>query len=452
MERLVQVDRGIGWLIAVSSLPLSVWWLPAAVEQAHLFPWWWNAGSWLVVGLFATMAGLGAWLPIGVLRRLWILTPTLLIALQLFSFGALTDAAVSVLPWVRLLEPAAVCLLVLTLSPLPAVAASLVSSVSVLVSAWVFTGGVPQLVLSSLPPRLSNVVFVALVIGIRHRLIRPHQAEAEARAAAERRARSTAEAEEQARLSRFIHDEVLSVLSAAQYFTGPPPTELRAEASATIRALSEGRATGRLGCRRVDAVQVAADLRTRLLRIAPGASVTIEADDVAVAADPIEVLGDAAAEAVRNAVRHAHARRIVVNGQIHGHLMELSVRDDGIGFDPASIPPERWGVRQSIVRRMEDAGGRAEIRSERGAASASGVVMASGVGMAAGDRTASGVGTASGATPFAPATAAGTVLVTDRVLATGADSACATGTALGTDVASATETRPGTEVRLSWVP
>ena len=92
----------------------------------------------------------------------------------------------------------------------------------------------------------------------------------------------------------------------------------------------------------------------------------------------------AAAWAIAAAPADEEWRRIVVNGQIHGHLMELSVRDDGIGFDPASIPPERWGVRQSIVRRMEDAGGRAEIRSERGAASASGVVMASGVGMAAG--------------------------------------------------------------------
>ena len=366
MERLVQADRGIGWLIAVSSLSLSIWWLPAAVEQAYLFPWWWNAGSWLVVGLFATMAGLGAWLPIGVLRRLWILTPTLLIALQLFSFGVSTDAAVSVLPWVRLLEPAAVCLLVLTLSPLPAVAASLVSSVSVLVSAWVFTGGVPPLVLSSLPPRLSNVVFVALVIGIRHRLIRPHQAEAEARVAAERRARSTAEAEEQARLSRFIHDEVLSVLSAAQFFDGVPPRELRAEASATIRALRKGRSTGQLERRKVDAPLVAEQLRTRLLRIAPDAEVAIEADEASVEAEPVEALADAAAEAVRNAVRHAHAQRIVVRGRMLGHRMEISVRDDGAGFDPSTVPPKRLGVRESIVGRMDEVGGRARIVSASG--------------------------------------------------------------------------------------
>ena len=43
-----------------------------------------------------------------------------------------------------------------------------------------------------------------------------------------------------------------------------------------------------------------------------------------------------------------------------------SIRDDGRGFDP-SIVGDRHGVADSIVARMHDVGGRAEIRSAPGA-------------------------------------------------------------------------------------
>jgi signal transduction histidine kinase len=39
------------------------------------------------------------------------------------------------------------------------------------------------------------------------------------------------------------------------------------------------------------------------------------------------------------------------------------VRDRGPGFELASVPADRRGVRESIVGRMERAGGRAEVRS-----------------------------------------------------------------------------------------
>jgi signal transduction histidine kinase len=42
------------------------------------------------------------------------------------------------------------------------------------------------------------------------------------------------------------------------------------------------------------------------------------------------------------------------------------VRDRGPGFDPAAIPGDRRGVRESIVGRMERHGGRARITSAAG--------------------------------------------------------------------------------------
>ena len=44
----------------------------------------------------------------------------------------------------------------------------------------------------------------------------------------------------------------------------------------------------------------------------------------------------------------------------------LEVGDDGVGFDPASVPEERLGVRVSIVERVANAGGTACIDSRPG--------------------------------------------------------------------------------------
>jgi signal transduction histidine kinase len=47
-----------------------------------------------------------------------------------------------------------------------------------------------------------------------------------------------------------------------------------------------------------------------------------------------------------------------------GCLIEIA--DNGIGFDRASVPGERLGLRMSIEERMANAGGSAEIVSRPG--------------------------------------------------------------------------------------
>ena len=66
----------------------------------------------------------------------------------------------------------------------------------------------------------------------------------------------------------------------------------------------------------------------------------------------------AAAEALRNSVRHAGpgaARQLAV--RVRPGDIEVVVRDDGRGFDPAAVPAERLGLRQSVVARMSDLAG-----------------------------------------------------------------------------------------------
>ena len=69
-------------------------------------------------------------------------------------------------------------------------------------------------------------------------------------------------------------------------------------------------------------------------------------------------------EALNNVRKHAHARRIVVRLEHRRTSLVLSVRDDGVGFDPAEV--ERGYGRQSMHERAQSIGARLRIASTRG--------------------------------------------------------------------------------------
>ncbi len=73
-------------------------------------------------------------------------------------------------------------------------------------------------------------------------------------------------------------------------------------------------------------------------------------------------LAAAAREAMLNAARHAGGD---VSVYIEGaaSAVDVFIRDRGDGFDPAAVPADRWGVRESIIGRMRRVGGSAVIRS-----------------------------------------------------------------------------------------
>lgn len=72
-------------------------------------------------------------------------------------------------------------------------------------------------------------------------------------------------------------------------------------------------------------------------------------------------------EAVENARRHSGAPQVDVIVLRDVEDLLVQVVDDGCGFDPDTVPAERLGLRESIIGRTRDVGGRAEITSRRGA-------------------------------------------------------------------------------------
>ncbi|QPK83602.1 PspC domain-containing protein [Corynebacterium qintianiae] len=73
----------------------------------------------------------------------------------------------------------------------------------------------------------------------------------------------------------------------------------------------------------------------------------------------------AAREAMMNSAKHAGVDSLDVYAENLAGELSVFVRDRGSGFDPAAVPVDRHGVRDSIVGRMERSGGSAVIRSSR---------------------------------------------------------------------------------------
>jgi signal transduction histidine kinase/phage shock protein PspC (stress-responsive transcriptional regulator) len=68
-------------------------------------------------------------------------------------------------------------------------------------------------------------------------------------------------------------------------------------------------------------------------------------------------------EAATNAARHSHADHVDVYVEADDTELAGYVRDTGVGFDPAAVPVDRHGIADSIIGRIDRAGGRVVVTS-----------------------------------------------------------------------------------------
>ncbi len=80
----------------------------------------------------------------------------------------------------------------------------------------------------------------------------------------------------------------------------------------------------------------------------------------------LEALIAAVGEALTNAGKHAQASRVVVYVEPEGDEVFVSIRDDGVGFEPATLV-EGVGFSRSIRGRIEQIGGDVEVAARPGA-------------------------------------------------------------------------------------
>lgn len=163
---------------------------------------------------------------------------------------------------------------------------------------------------------------------------------------------------ERAEIAAHLHDSVLQTLTLVRG-AADDPSRVRALALAQERQLRSWLYTGR---------EQASDSLAEAVREAVGqveATYGVAVDVVTVGdavPGPAELaLVAATGEAVTNAVRHA-TPPVTVYVEVGEDAVEVFVKDAGPGFDPEAIPADRHGVRNSIIGRLERAGGGAWIR------------------------------------------------------------------------------------------
>jgi signal transduction histidine kinase len=71
-------------------------------------------------------------------------------------------------------------------------------------------------------------------------------------------------------------------------------------------------------------------------------------------------------EAATNAARHSSADHVDMYVEADDTVLTGFVRDTGIGFDPSAVPDDRHGIADSIVGRIDRAGGRVVVSSHPG--------------------------------------------------------------------------------------
>ncbi|SDT27572.1 Signal transduction histidine kinase [Microterricola viridarii] len=226
-------------------------------------------------------------------------------------------------------------------------------------------------------------IFVGLVLVGLQSAERLDLLQAGERVGAARNAARAAREGERARFDGLIHDGVLSTLlmaGRADQLHGDHVRQARNTLAQMERIASGTSATGVLSAERVifEMRRLASQHSVHFV-VEVGEETTI--DDLRLPAEVVEALLAAGGEAMRNSNAHAAGRQSGVSALrqpprrverraelwLHADVVVLGVRDDGVGFDPERVRPERMGVARSIVGRMNEVqGGYAVVDSRPG--------------------------------------------------------------------------------------
>lgn len=173
--------------------------------------------------------------------------------------------------------------------------------------------------------------------------------------------------DERARISAHIHDSVLQTLTLIQQH-GEDPARTRQLARRQERELRNwlyGTSTNTpTGLRLGPALEFAASSIEDRFDVSIAVVAVGDTDDLEPA--DLDALIAASKEAMANAAKHSGSNRVDVYAERRDSVIEVFIRDTGVGFDVNEISEDRHGVADSIVARMKRAGGRAIIHSSAG--------------------------------------------------------------------------------------
>lgn len=166
--------------------------------------------------------------------------------------------------------------------------------------------------------------------------------------------------QERADVAAHLHDSVLQTLALIQKNPGDAANVARLARAQErdLRAwLYAGEAT--------DERSLASALRGAAAEVEDAHGISVDVVNVGDCAmsEALRPLVAAAREALTNAAKHAGTPRVDVYAEVTPAGVDVFVRDRGRGFDPGDLPDDRYGVRHSIIDRMQRHGGSADISS-----------------------------------------------------------------------------------------
>jgi hypothetical protein len=355
LARMVAALRAVVGVAAVIS---------ALLGAGGPLSWW-----WLMAALFAVTSWTSFYVIVAWARGLkaWLLGADLLLTAALFlAIGHLVPALAvpGTANWVSTIASMAVVSAQLAGRPAMSVPAGLLVAACAVVGLRLGhspDGGRAAAILLSTQAVVAAAVMV-VAIRTERTAVRAFAELAEAQAVAALAA--ARRADERAQL-RLVHNGPLTTLTMALHAeAGRPGSLLQRRAVAALQDLP------RL------AVGVAArggqvSLDERLDQVVawyqPLLTVAAELPSCLVPGYVAEAFAGAVAEALENVVRHAGTGQAAVRLTDLGHEVEVTVTDQGRGFDPAQPPGGGFGLREDLTGRMADIGGTAVVRSSPGA-------------------------------------------------------------------------------------
>jgi signal transduction histidine kinase len=178
--------------------------------------------------------------------------------------------------------------------------------------------------------------------------------------------------QERSEMAAHLHDSVLQTLALIQRTSsGREMATLARVQERELRAWLYGKS------KTLDVQTLDAAVDVLAGRVEKMHQVTVETVVVGDARldDRLGALVHACGEAMINAARHSGEDSISVYVEVEEGRVTAYVRDQGRGFDPAAVAPDRRGIADSIVGRMHRFGGTAAISTAPGAGTEVHLVM-----------------------------------------------------------------------------
>lgn len=352
-----RMTRVLGFALGIAGAAFLGIELPGMLEQMAGNPWWWLLPAIIAIpGMYAAMMIASVWGSARAVRMICGTYPILYIpvvaALPLaFEQHQLPPIT---MPWPLLIGSGTIITasFVLPLRGLVPIAIAYAALHAIGTSWAQYDVPAGWAIREGISIAMIGVIFAAMIRSVQANAATIDSESAALRAEATDRVRETAINQERDRLDALVHDTIVSTFVAA--CSRAPLPKVRDSARGSLETLDtlarsdEESAT-------VSAREAVARLRQTVgdVREDFGFHAAIDDEGASYSLEVVRMLQEVIAEAARNSIRHAgeHARRGLLVHCGPGFVSAM-LADNGIGFDPARIPPRRLGIHTAMRGRV----------------------------------------------------------------------------------------------------